>query len=219
MDAELEIDIDDPNQLLTLLKTKLEPEDTRTVTSLIQNIVVGTALLDKDTRSYMLSMIGKAVMYIVLDQNGITDFTDAFKYSVDQIISGLQEIEHLHEENDQLSAICDHQEKQMMDRNEHSAELQKMRNSESAPLHLFGEISIEKLEAHKKQLGLILHAIRNGSAHQDSGVALDVSRTNSNSTFIESIDTSSIEVSRNAPPPPPMPMIGGLPPPRKPPKI
>ncbi len=173
MDAELDIDIDDPNQLLTLLKSKLDLDDTRTVTSLIQNIVVGTALIDKETRSYMLSMIGKAVMYIVLDQNGITNFTDAFKYSVDQIISGLQEIDQLREENIQLTAICDYQEKQLMGRsagtektdpkseetvnkiensiNKEEIDVdQKLPSSRSGAVDLSGVITIEKLESHKK---------------------------------------------------------------------
>lgn len=50
MDSELNVDIEDPNQLLLVMKSKLEDNDNRTITSLIQNIVVGTLLIDKDTR-------------------------------------------------------------------------------------------------------------------------------------------------------------------------
>ena len=116
-DAEVDVDLDDPNQLLNLLISRLDQDDKNTVSSFIQNIVVGTALIDSETRSYMLAMIEKVVMYIVLDHNGITEFEDAFKYSVDQIIAGLQEIESLQEENLQLTAICEHQEKQLLSTN------------------------------------------------------------------------------------------------------
>lgn len=50
MDSELNVDIEDPNQLLLVMKSKLDDNDNRTITSLIQNIVVGTLLIDKDTR-------------------------------------------------------------------------------------------------------------------------------------------------------------------------
>lgn len=152
MDSELDIDVDDPNALLGLLNSKLEENDTRTITSLIQNIVVGTSLIDADTRSYMLSMIEKAVTYIVLDQNGITNFTDAFKYSVDQIITQLQEIEQLRDENIQLSALCDHQERQMME--------QRAKATSESPFSVGvaneilvltnSSISLAQLETHKK---------------------------------------------------------------------
>ena len=149
MDSELDIDVDDPNALLGLLNSKLGENDSRTITSLIQNIVVGTSLIDPDARSYMLSMIEKAVTFIVLDQNGITNFTDAFKYSVDQIITQLQEIEQLREENIQLSALCDHQEKKMMDLRGR-AESPEEAVKDILILEGRSKISLDLLEAHKK---------------------------------------------------------------------
>lgn len=87
-------------------------------------------------------MIEKTVMYIVLDQNGITNFTDAFKYSVDQIIAGLQEIETLQEENMQLQAICDHQENQLLQ--------MKSDTLKTPGVVIFDEISEEQLKTHKE---------------------------------------------------------------------
>jgi hypothetical protein len=152
MDSELDIDVDNPNALLGLLNSKLDENDTRTITSLIQNIVVGTSLIDADTRSYMLSMIEKAVTYIILDQNGITNFTDAFKYSVDQIISQLQEIEHLRDENIQLSALCDHQERQMMDQRSKigSNPIPSEDRKEIVVIKGNHSITMEQLETHNK---------------------------------------------------------------------
>ncbi|KAJ3341420.1 hypothetical protein HDU91_000710 [Kappamyces sp. JEL0680] len=218
MDSELDIDIDDPNQLLSLLKSKLDPDDTRTVTSLIQNIVVGTSLIDSETRSYMLSMIEKAVTYIVLDQNGITNFTDAFKYSVDQIISGLQEIELLRDENANLIAICDHQEKQLLNG---AGISNKETRSALAPavdaaVPTIGDlngsaISLERLQRHKTQLDLIRNALKQQPAKAVSvGMAETMERKDSDITVTESARGSVSDLSKvstvppsSKPPPPP----------------
>ena len=149
--VEMDVDLSDSNQLLNLLVSRLDTQDKTTVSSLIQNIVVGTALIDNETRSYMLSMIEKVVMYIVLDQNGITEFTDAFKYSVDQIIAGLQEIEALQVENEQLTAICEHQEKQLLSSSNTLTELENT----SQVL----DISSAALVQHRDKLKLIYQAL------------------------------------------------------------
>ncbi|KAJ3267918.1 hypothetical protein HDV01_003782 [Terramyces sp. JEL0728] len=211
MDSELNVDIEDPNQLLMVLKSKLDDNDNRTITSLIQNIVVGTLLIDKDTRSYMLSMIEKTVMYIVLDQNGITNFTDAFKYSVDQIIAGLQEIEVLQEENLQLSAICDHQEHQLLQ--------MKDDKTKSTGLAYFDEISEGQLLTHKKNLNKIFKRFKELLLNNNQELARFDSVTtvvDENNESRNSIGPSSTPSTGKPPPPPPPPMMGvpaGIPPP------
>jgi hypothetical protein len=85
----------------------------------------------------MLGMIDKVVMYIVLDQNGITNFTDAFKISVDQIVAGLEEVEGLRVENEELSVVCEYQEKQLLERG---------RVSENVVMG----VSLDELREHKK---------------------------------------------------------------------
>ena len=206
LDSEMDVDINDPNQLLTLLKSKMNENDTRTVTSLIQNIVVGTSLIDGDTRSYMLSMIEKAVTYIVLDQNGITNFTDAFKYSVDQIIAGLQEVEQLREENIQLTAICDHQEKQLMERKPDQSDMGLGLNDAG--------ITRQRLEKHKTYLELIWKALESKSFVGGPKILENqlVQRGESDSTIIDgrpSVTDSTVTMPSVAKPPPPPP------PPRK----
>ena len=190
MDAELDIDIDDPNQLLTLLKSKLEVDDIRNVTSLIQNIVVGTALIDKETRSYMLAMIGKVVMYIVLDQNGITNFSDAFQFSVDQIIAGLGEVEQLREENSQLTVICEYQEKELMER--------KKLGDRSG---VAGEFSVEELREHKKHLRMIRDAILKPNANINRGDSSVTVSGNGSEPSATKTSTDAIDK-----PPPPIPV-------------
>lgn len=214
MDSELDIDIDDPNQLLSLLKNKLDPEDNRTVTSLIQNIVVGTALIDEETRSYMLSMIEKAVMYIVLDQNGITNFTDAFKYSVDQIISGLQEIESLQEENMQLTAICDHQEKQLLNQTNGQDDATERI---AAPIS-FNNIGEEQLLLHKENLSRIYRAFQNFSpVRLASGASprlelqkLSASPVSEIPPVLNTDLNHSLTPTLGKPPPPPPPPMNGI---------
>ncbi|KAJ2994431.1 hypothetical protein HDV02_001565 [Globomyces sp. JEL0801] len=215
MGSTHDIDIDDPNQLLTLLRNQLDDVDNRTIISMIQNIVTGTSLLDKSTRSFMLSMIEKAVMYIVLDQNGISNFTDAFKYSVDQIISGLQEIESLQDENIQLSAICEAQEKQILD---NKAKLESKVDAPKQAVVPIEGVSIERLTLLKDNLSKIHDYIKHQKANP-----VTIERFDSNSTVVHQdsvLDISTTAaVERKPPPPPPAPPsgLGGPPPPPPPP--
>jgi hypothetical protein len=239
LDSELDIDINDPNQLLLLLRSKLDENDNNTVTAMIQNIVVGTSLIDQETRSYMLSMIEKAVMYIVLDQNGITNFTDAFKYSIDQIISGLKEIEILQEENMQLTAICDHQEQQLQNRVPENCS-----GESTSKLVAIEKIDESSLIEHLRNLEKINEALEGGKFSRDellikskdsntslerigSDTTLGLTGMNncissnlnlSEQTLCASssslVETNSISKLPPPPPPPPPMLIGsGLPPP------
>ncbi|KAI8903614.1 hypothetical protein EDD86DRAFT_250329 [Gorgonomyces haynaldii] len=147
MDSEMDVDIQDPTQLIASLRTKLSQDENRALTTLIQNIVVGTALLDQSSRSFMLHIIEKAVMYIVLDQNGMSNFTDAFKYSVDQIIAGLSEIEQLQAENEKLESICAFQENEIV-------------NLRQSQTNFSGDAVFEKeLQEHKQQLEYIYESL------------------------------------------------------------
>ncbi|KAH6573697.1 hypothetical protein BASA62_002797 [Batrachochytrium salamandrivorans] len=128
----------------------------------------------------MIYIIETAVMQIVLDQNGVMEFTDTFKHSVNQIISGLQEIQRLDDENARLTSICDLQEREII-------RLQTNRGSDKpAPFNKNGEkcasgraveesnvkdilesnssyILKSELEAHRDELQRILKHISNGS--------------------------------------------------------
>ena len=167
-------------------------------------------------------MIEKAVTYIVLDQNGITNFTDAFKYSVDQIIAGLQEIEQLREENIQLGAICDHQEKQMMEKRlveapliTNTAAILTSASNEFTKIDLGTIVTLDKLEKHKKYLDLILESIQSKPSQFDgkiSAISTDdaqiVQRGESASTMVESRNSLASNNNPTAslkPPPPPPP--------------
>jgi hypothetical protein len=205
MDSELDVDIDDPNQLLSLLKSKLDADDNLTVTTLIQNIVVGTALLDNDTRSYMLSMIEKAVMYIVLDQNGITNFTDAFKLSVEQIIDGLQEIEALENEIARLQVVNDIQERQ----------IQSMVPQNTTKEETVTGISPASLLLHKQHLERIYDTLCQLSPKQLEQLQVPTStsleRLDSETTVMgksqQEIEIPSVPSHSGGPPPPPPPPI------------
>jgi Diaphanous FH3 Domain len=149
MDSELDVDIEDPTQLLGLLKQQLTDDENKSLACLIQNVVVGTALLDTNTRSIMLNVIEKAVMYIVLDQNGLSNFSDAFKYSVDQIISGLSDIEQLTVENEKLASVVSFQE----------TEIQSLRNTEGTNQQSFSAEFEREMEVHRNNLRMIHESI------------------------------------------------------------
>ncbi|KAJ8325400.1 hypothetical protein O5D80_006336 [Batrachochytrium dendrobatidis] len=114
LDTDLDVDIYDPQQLLGTLLVQCCDADRRGITSILQHLLVGTTLMDASSRSHMMYVIESAVMQIVLDQNGTTDFTDTFKYSMSQIINGLQEIQRLDDENARLTAICELQEHEIV---------------------------------------------------------------------------------------------------------
>ncbi|KAJ1328678.1 hypothetical protein BSLG_010031 [Batrachochytrium salamandrivorans] len=114
LDTENDVDIYDPQQLLETLLSQVTDNDRRCVTSILQHLLVGTTMMDASSRSHMIYIIETAVMQIVLDQNGVMEFTDTFKHSVNQIISGLQEIQRLDDENARLTSICDLQEREII---------------------------------------------------------------------------------------------------------
>jgi hypothetical protein len=55
--VEMSVDLDDANQLLSLLTDRLNADDKKVVSSLIQNLVVGTALIDEETRYIQLIQV------------------------------------------------------------------------------------------------------------------------------------------------------------------
>ncbi|KAJ1328800.1 hypothetical protein BSLG_010024 [Batrachochytrium salamandrivorans] len=180
LDTENDVDIYDPQQLLETLLSQVTDNDRRCVTSILQHLLVGTTMMDASSRSHMIYIIETAVMQIVLDQNGVMEFTDTFKHSVNQIISGLQEIQRLDDENARLTSICDLQEREII-------RLQTNRGSDKpAPFNKNGErcasgraveesnvkdilesnssyILKSELEAHRDELQRILKHISSGS--------------------------------------------------------
>ncbi|KAL2917768.1 hypothetical protein HK105_202641 [Polyrhizophydium stewartii] len=157
LDTESAIDIYDPRQLLDTLQTQLDENDKRSVTSILQHLLVGTTLMDAASRTQMMYIIENAVMQIVLDQNGVTDFKDAFKYSVDQIIGGLQEIQRLDDENARLASLCELQEKEIM-RLQDSTRQSASKSPSDAE-----EKQENELETHKQCLMSILGALSKGT--------------------------------------------------------
>ncbi|KAJ1340835.1 hypothetical protein BSLG_004561 [Batrachochytrium salamandrivorans] len=148
LDTENDVDIYDPQQLLETLLSQVTDNDRRCVTSILQHLLVGTTMMDASSRSHMIYIIETAVMQIVLDQNGVMEFTDTFKHSVNQIISGLQEIQRLDDENARLTSICDLQEQ---------SNVKDILESNSS------YILKSELEAHRDELQRILKHISSGS--------------------------------------------------------
>jgi hypothetical protein len=170
-------------------------------------------------------MIEKAVVHIVLDQNGISDFTETFKYSVNEIISSLQEISELREENIQLNAICDHQEKQLLAKVETGKTAERDIVNVDVLKNTTPNITEMDLLSHKKDLEDIFNALEH---LLEKGISKPMLRDDSNTTVIVSdtpLNNGLSDAIPNAPtckppPPPPPPMLPGMgrgPPPPPPP--
>lgn len=150
MDLEMDVDIYDPVQLLGALKKQFSEEENRSLTSMIQNVVVGTSMIDSSSRVQLLYIIERAVMHIVLDQNGMSNFTNTFECGVGQIIEGLSEIQNVREENEKLASIIAFQEAEMLNSNHLAVQDTVFR---------FDEGFEKELADHKKQLTSIYAAL------------------------------------------------------------
>ena len=132
LDQETTIDINDSHQVLDAVLNQFSGSQ-QGLANILQHLLVGSTLLDAtsrqvsklnmkydiiltsfSSRSHMMYIVENVVMQIVLDQNGSTEFTDAFKCSVNQIISSLGEIDRLDEENARLASLCELQEKEII---------------------------------------------------------------------------------------------------------
>jgi hypothetical protein len=105
----------------------------------------------------LLSIIEKAVMHIgnkqfiilVLDENGLTNFSDAFKMSVDDLIKQLSNYDYLQKENEKLSSIVNFQESEIM----------TLQNVETDNRKKFIEEFEKELDIHRDNLAIIYESL------------------------------------------------------------
>lgn len=102
-------------------------------------------LLDPLARSWLLNVVEKCVMNIVLDENGLTNFSDAFKMSVDDLIRQLAHMDHLQKENEKLVSVITFQE----------SEIANVRNIEHSNRQKFINEVEKELAVHRDELRFI----------------------------------------------------------------